>query len=291
MSDLATTLTTGLALGATYGLIAVAVALVWVGTRTLHLAIGPVLVVGVLLRLVLGAELVSAVPGAVAVLVGVAAAAALSAALEPLVLRPLRAWVPWLLGLAVAAAVVDAGAGRWLGTRTFRPAPLVGGTGERTLAGLEVSEPVLAALLLGLTAAVLLSLALARTTWGATLRLVGGSPDAAALLGVRPRVVRAGVLALAGAAAALAGLLVAPIGFVGVTQGATFTIRGVAAAVILGLGGPWRAIAGGLLLGVAEAVGQQVAPGISGDLAVALVALGVLVLAGGQQRREWGRAW
>lgn len=291
MSDAAATLATGLALGATYGLIAVAVSLVWVGARTLHLAIGPVLVVGVLLRLVLGSDLVPGVPEAVAVLVGVAAAAALSAALEPAVLRPLRPGVPWLLGLAVAAAVVDAGAGRWLGTRTFRPDPLLGGSGERTVAGVPLPEAVLVALLLGLAVAGLLGLALARTRWGATLRLVGGSPEAAALLGVRPRMVRAGAFALAGAAAALAGLLVAPIGFVGVTQGATFTIRGVAAAVILGLGGPWRAIAGGLLLGVAEAATQRVAPQVSGDLAVAVVALVVLVVAGGQQHREWGRAW
>lgn len=290
MTDPAVVLTTALALGAAYALVGVAVSIVALATRTLHLAIGPILVVGVLVRLVLGSELVG-VPDALAIALGLFAGAALSASLEPLVLGRLRSGLPWLVGLVVAAAAVETVGARWLATRSFRPAPLLGGHGVVDIGGSVVAVPVLVALAVGLPAAVALAVVVRNTRWGRRLRVVGAEPAAAERSGFAPARIRAGALALCGAVAVLAGLLIAPFTFVGVGQAAPLTVRAVAAAAILGPGGPRWAIPGGLALGAAEAIAQSWWPRAGGEVAVAIVVVALLVWRGNDRSQEWGRAW
>jgi branched-subunit amino acid ABC-type transport system permease component/ABC-type branched-subunit amino acid transport system permease subunit len=225
---------TALALGSVYGLLGAAVSAVALTTRTLHLAVGPVLVVGVLVRAVAGAELLG-VPGPVAVLAGLAVGAAASALLQPLVLARLPEGLAWLVGLGVAGAVLEAGTARAFGTVTLRPPKLV------ALPDLgPVDGAVVTAVVVGLPLTAVLAFAVDRTRWGRRLRLVGGSVEAAARGGVHAGRVRAGVLAVAGAVAVLAGLLVAPIAFVSTGQATALTVRAVAAATLLGRGGGRR---------------------------------------------------
>jgi branched-subunit amino acid ABC-type transport system permease component len=276
---------TALALGSVYGLLGAAVSAVALTTRTLHLAVGPVLVVGVLVRAVAGAELLG-VPGPVAVLAGLAVGAAASALLQPLVLARLPEGLAWLVGLGVAGAVLEAGTARAFGTVTLRPPTLV------ALPDLgPVDGAVVTAVVVGLPLTAVLAFAVDRTRWGRRLRLVGGSVEAAARGGVHAGRVRAGVLAVAGAVAVLAGLLVAPIAFVSTGQATALTVRAVAAATLLGRGRPGTALAGGLLLGAAEAVAQAVAPAVGAEVAVAVLVVGLLLLRGDATARAWGRVW
>ncbi len=190
------------------------------------------------------------------------------------------------MGFAVLGAAIEAAAARTLGTRTVRPGLLLDLPG---VAGLDAA--VVVAIVVGLPAAGLLSLAVARTRWGRRLRLVGGSDLAAAHSGVDPDRVRTVAFAVAGAVAVLAGLLVAPITFVGPAQAASLTVRGVAAAALLGRGSPAWAVPAGLALGLAEAAAQSAWPVAGGDVAVALVVIAVLVVRGSDAGRAWGRAW
>lgn len=286
MSVLVTTLLTGLALGAVYAVIGTAVATVAVATRTLHLAIGQILVAGVLLDLVLGIEELTGLPPAGAVLIAIAAGAGVSALLVPLILRPLSRGLPWLVGLAVAGGIIEAVVARTLGTRTVRPVPVL------DLPGVGGADPaVVTALAVGLPVAVVLSFVVASTRWGRRLRVVGSSEAAARLAGISPVRVRVGAFAVAGGIAVFAGLLVAPITFVGVSQGAALTVRGVAAAALLGRRSPAWAVPSGLLLGLAEAAAQSAWPAAGGELAVATLIVLVLVIRGAEGGRAWGRAW
>jgi branched-subunit amino acid ABC-type transport system permease component len=280
------TLGAALALGLTYALVGAAVAIVATATRTLHLAVGQVLVAGLLTALVVASPVLD-VPFGVAVAAAVLLGAALSASLGPLVLDRLPSGLAGLLGLVVAAGTLDALLARTVTAGTFRPAPLV------TLPGAAdaVDPGVLAAVLLGPPAVTLLVWLLARTRWGRRVRVVGGSATAAARAGVDPVRVRAQALALGGAAAVVAGLLAAPISFVGTGQATGFTVRGIAAAALLGRGGPLAAVAGGLLLATAEVAGASLWPGAGGEVAIALVVVAVLALRGGEHLRAWGRAW
>lgn len=276
--------------GIGYALVGVAVVAVARATRTLHLAVGAVLVLGVVAWLVLDAV---GVPSAPALLAAVALGAAVSASLEPLLLRPLRTAEDALLtlvGLAVAAALIETAAGRWLTTRSVRPDPLVGSGATVELAGVALPGGTLAAVVVGLPAVVGLAGAIAATRWGRRVRVVGASPAAAELAGCSPGRVRAGALAVSGAAAVVAGALLAPLTSIGVGQAGGLTVRAVAAAVLLGFGGPGRAVVGGLLLGAAEAAGQAVWPAAGGTVAVALTVVGVLAVRG-RPVRAWGRPW
>jgi len=285
--DVGVVLVTGLALGAAYALVGVAVSAVAIAARTLHLAVGEVLVVGVLASLYLQA---AGVPRVAAVALAIASGAVVGALLEVAVVRWLTPGVARLVGLAVAAAAIQALAARTLTTRTFRPRPLLLGEGTVSVGGLALPRPVIAALVVGVPVAVTLAAVMVGTRWGRRLRVVGGSAHAAALGGVSDAWVRVGAFAVSGAAAVLAGLLVAPVALVGAGQGMGYTVRGVAAAALLG-SSPLLALPGGLAIGIAESVAQSAWPSVGGDVAVGVVVVVVLVARRGELRAAWGRAW
>ena len=275
---------TALTLGVAYALVGAGVAVVATATRTLHLAVGQVLVAATLVQLVLGSAVLG-LPRGVTVLAALLGGALLSAALEPLVLRPLPSGLAWLVGLVVAGGVLDAALARWVTPGTFRPDPLL----ALPIAGLDTA--VTSAIVVGLPATAALAVVLVATRWGRRARLVGGSTDAAERAGVSPSRVRAQALALGGAVTALAGLLIAPVVFVGTGQATGLTLRGVAAAALVGAGGPAWALVGGLLLGAVEVAGGAVWLEAGGEVAVAMAVLAVLVVRGGDHLRDWGRAW
>lgn len=281
-------LATGLALGVVYGLVGVAVTSVTLATRALHLAIGPLVVVGVIVGLV-GAGL--GLPPVGALVAALVVSAVVSTALEPLVLSPLarrggegddEEVMRWLIGLAIAAAVIDQATVRWLTTREYRPAALLG--------AVDV-DPLPAAVAIGSIGLVSASWLVGCTRLGRQLRIVGGSRRAAALAGIGTARTRAAGLALSGALAGLAGVLIAPLTPLGTAQSQGLTVRGVAAAVLFGVGGPARAVAAGLTIGMVEAASAWVAPQLPRDVGVGVLVVGVLCIRGGELRRAWGRAW
>jgi branched-subunit amino acid ABC-type transport system permease component len=273
------------ALGSVYGLVGAAVTVVAVATRTLHLAVGQVLVAGVLTALVAGSA-ATGLPWAVAVLLALLVGTALSGALGPLVLERLPTGLTWLLGLVVAAGILDAVLARTVTAASFRPRPLL----ELTTPG-NLEPAVVVAVAVGLPAVAAIDWALRDSRWGRSIRLVGGSPVAAQRAGISPAGVRAATLAVGGAATVMAGLLAAPISFVSTGQGAGFTVRGVAAAALLGRGSPRSAVLGGVLLATAEVTGATLWPAAGGEVLIAVVVAGVLAVRGGEQRRAWGRLW
>lgn len=273
---------TAIALGVAYGVVGVAVAVVAAATRSLFLAVGAVATAGLTGALLLGVTEVTGVPGPVALVAGLAAGAVLGATLGPVVLARRPAGVAWPVGFVVAAGAVEALLLRTVGGRAVRPDPLL------DLGGLGA---VGTAVVVGLPVAVAVTWLVARTRWGHRVRIAGSSPEAAERAGIRVLGVRSAALAVAGTAAVLAAALAAPVVPIGPAQAAGLTVRGIAAAALLGRAGPAWALPGGLALGVAEAVGQRAWPAAGGEVAVALVVVGVLVVRGADGARAWGRVW
>lgn len=281
MGDVGVVLGTGVALGVVYALLGVAVSGVAVATRTLHLAVGAVVAAAVPLQVALSVEEVTGIGDLPALLGALLLAVLVSAALAPLAGTRARDLSVGLVGLVVAGGVLEAATARWLSTATLRPNPIIA-TGDLDLGGFTLAEPAVAAMLVGLPGAAALVWVLVRTRLGARLRLVGGSPAAADQLGFSLGRLRAAAFALSGAAAVLAGLLVAPLTFAGPAASAGLTVRAVAAAALLGLGRPTAALAGGLALGLAEAVGASLWPAAGGEVAVTLLVVGVLGIRAGE---------
>jgi branched-chain amino acid transport system permease protein len=279
-----------LGLGLAYALLGAAVSVVAVATRTLYLAVGAVLVAGVLVALVVASPVLG-LPAGVGVVAGLATGAALSAALGPLVLDRLPAGATWLVGLVVAAGVVDAATARGLTAQVLRPAPLLPLPGLGPAGAEVVSAEVVVAVAVGAPAVALLAWSVTRTRWGRRVRLVGAAEPVAERCGIAPSLARMQALAVGGAAAVLAGLLAAPIATIATGQAGALTVRGVAAAALLGAGGPVAAVLGGLLLGAVEVAGATWWPAAGGEVAVTVLVVGVLALRGGAHLRAWGRAW
>jgi branched-chain amino acid transport system permease protein len=132
-------------------------------------------------------------------------------------------------------------------------------------------------LVLALAVAVLggLQLFLSRTGLGREMRAVAQDPDTAALVGVNARAVYARATGIAVATAALAGAFLAIRSTVEPSSGPTQLIFAFEAVVIGGFGSLWGTLLGGIVLGVAQAVGAHIDPQYS-ILAGHLVFLAVL---------------
>jgi branched-chain amino acid transport system permease protein len=122
-----------------------------------------------------------------------------------------------------------------------------------------------------------LQLFLSRTTTGQLIRAVADDREAAQLAGTRYRHVFGIAAALAIGTVALAGLAFGMYSSFSPTSGSTRLLFAFEAVVIGGLGSLWGTLAGGMVLGVTQAIGAAIDPSF-GTLAGHLVFLAVLAI-------------
>lgn len=121
-----------------------------------------------------------------------------------------------------------------------------------------------------------LALFLRRTKLGRAFRATSDDPDAARLMGIDIKRVFAVAMALAIATVALAGVLFGARSSFDPFVGPARLIYAFEAVIIGGLGSLWGTLAGGVTLGVAQAIGRQINPQW-GELFGHFVFLAVLV--------------
>ena len=267
-------LLSGLAAGAVLGLVALGFTLVAGTVRVLHLAHGDVVVAAVLVGVlgVLGTTPVAVAlapgPAAAFVLLVLGAGVLLAVGVALLAVRPHLPGagrtgdaLGWVAGGVAAALLLREGLGLLLPQQGYAvPDPLrldaLTSTGVLLLPGGQaLPARVPAVLLLGLLIGVLVERLLVRSRFGRALRAVADDPDAAALSGVPASRVVLQVFALAGALAAIAGLLDAPgRTSLSVDDGVVLGLAGIAAALLGGLGSPRGALLGGLGVGLLQAL-------------------------------------
>ncbi|TAM59980.1 branched-chain amino acid ABC transporter permease [bacterium] len=131
---------------------------------------------------------------------------------------------------------------------------------------------------IGLTCAVLVLAwwLYTRTTLGLALRAAAFDPDGAQLVGINVDKLNAVTFAGGGVLAGVAGLLISPLSYASPWFGITFAISGFAAAIVGGLGSWPGAVAGGIILGLANAIMLRYVSGQWGTFAT--FALMLLVL-------------
>jgi branched-chain amino acid transport system permease protein len=129
---------------------------------------------------------------------------------------------------------------------------------------------------LGTTAVVVvgLYLFLRHTLPGRAMRACSSNPEAAMLAGINIPTMRTLSFVISAALGALGGCVISPIAMTQYNMGSGLAIKGFAAAVLGGLGNPLGAVAGGLLVGLLEAVSVSVLPAAYKDA----VAFAVLIL-------------
>jgi len=263
----------GLAAGMVYAAIALALVLIWRGTRVLNYAQGAMAMLTSYIALTVISATGSYWLGFAAAL---AAGLILGTVVERTVIRPVTGKPPLnavivSIGLLI---LLEGLAGVIYGSnnRSFPFAYSVNGLSIGSVArGITRNDLFTAAAVLG--AACLLAAAFRYTSAGLRLRATAFNAGVARLLGVRVgRMLTLG-WALAGLIGALAGMLVSPPLLNPNSMDAIFVL-GFTAAVIGGLESPVGAVAGGLLLGVV----LNYASGYLGSESVNLFGLAALLL-------------
>ncbi|MGA9009451.1 MAG: branched-chain amino acid ABC transporter permease [Xanthobacteraceae bacterium] len=113
-----------------------------------------------------------------------------------------------------------------------------------------------------------------RTALGRAFRATADNPEVAQLMGLDNRRVFALAMALSLAVVAIAGVFLAVRANFDPSQGPARLIFGFEAVIIGGLGSLWGTLAGGLILGVAQAVGAHLNAGwqiLAGHIAFLIV--------------------
>ena len=147
------------------------------------------------------------------------------------------------------------------------------------IAGIVVGVPQLVSCALAVAVVAALSFVLKRTKIGRALRTIAENPDTASLLGVDVGRVVPVVFVLTGLLAGVAGaLFTVNYGDVSPFMGDNVGTKAIAAMVLGGVGSIWGAIAGGLVVGLAETLSIQFFGGDSVAMTVWGLVLVIIVL-------------
>ena len=241
----------GLMLGSVYAMVAVAFTLSIGVLNFLNFSIpGLFMIAGMSTWALIHAG----VPWPLAILAALAITTAVSLVVERFTWRWLRGaehFVPLVSSMAFLL-MFEHLAIAWWGSEMRVLPPLFAGTDWR-IAGFVVSLPQLAALMVSIASIWGLSALLKRTSLGRGLRTIAEDSDTALLLGIDIGRIVPIVFALAGLFAAIAGVLFA-LNYRQVQpfMGEAVGLKGISAMIVGGMGNTWGAIAGGLIIGIAE---------------------------------------
>lgn len=253
---------TGLAQGAVYGLVALGFTLCYRLVRVLNFAHGDVIAGATFVAVLatVGTTPVLRAPSAGVALAQVAVALAVGAAIGGLLylvaVRPFGGELGWVAATVTAGLVVREALALVLTREAYLVAdPLRLPTRNVSLpGGGTFSVRLVAVLAIGLAVGVAVERLLVASRYGRAMRAVADDRDAATLMGVPTERVVLGAFVVAGLLAGVAGLLSAPAGPVTVSGGVILGLKGTTAALLGRLGSARGAIAGGLALGVVEAL-------------------------------------
>lgn len=268
----------GLLLGGLYGLFGLGLALVFGVMRVVNLAHGELIVAGAFLGVVAVGVLPGVPPWALALPVALAGAA-IGWTLQTVLVNPAlkggNVLVPLMLTFGLGVVLRNAGVAAFgADARAIDGGPLTRAGVD--LFGLQVGLYPLLVLALAVALFAALQWLLSRTEFGRVLRATADAPEVARLMGVKPERVFAQVMALGTAFAMLAGFLLAQRTSFTPFSGAERMLIAFEVVIIGGLGSFWGALGGGMLLGLAQVLGQKWDSN-AGSLYVHLVFLLVLL--------------
>ncbi|UUU39111.1 branched-chain amino acid ABC transporter permease [Streptomyces sp. NBC_00162] len=272
----------GLSMGSVYALIALGFVVIFKATEVVNFAHASLLLAGGYVTAVLHDD----IGFWAALTVGIGAAAAVGAGVEFLVMRRYRGQDQSVLAIVTIGVdiLLTTDLTRRIGTDVLALGDPWGDAvvhlGPVTLPQTRIAAFVSASLLIGA-----FLLLFRYTAWGVAMRAAAEKPETAALMGVRLGRVSLAAWAVAGALAAVAALFLTVFPTPGLERATSLAaLKAFPAAILGGLDSTTGALAGGLIVGVTEAMatgyqGQLAFLGRGiGDLAPYLVMVAVLLL-------------
>lgn len=255
MVELLQSVVNGVGVGLIYGLIGIGFCVIYNASGIVNFGQGVFVMLGGMVCQTLLAQL--GMPIAVAIALTIPLVAISGMIMELVIVRPMihRGATPFAIILATLAAQI----------MIERITLLTFGDQPRTYADFTTGGPLKIGdvaigyqlfwiLGCGALLVLLLWLFFTRTRTGRALRACSQNREAAQLLGIPVSHMMLVAFALSAALGAIAGILVTPTQYTAYNVGTPFGVSGFIAAIIGGFGRPGGALAGGLLLGVLQAL-------------------------------------
>jgi branched-chain amino acid transport system permease protein len=242
----------GITVGAMYALAALGFSLIYNASGVINFAQGEFIMLGGMFAVFLAQ---AGLPLPLAILMAIALAALAGILVEKLAIEPAgNAEVVTLIIITIGASLTIRGLVQvFLGKGNHALPPFTGDTPILVLGATLLPQSLW---VIGVTVVVVAALAwfFGRTLLGKAVLSTAYNNLAAQLVGVNTRFILLLSFGLAAALGALGGILIAPITYTSYDAGIMLGLKGFVAATLGGLGSGVGAIAGGLILGVVEAM-------------------------------------
>ncbi|MDT1062101.1 branched-chain amino acid ABC transporter permease [Paracoccus sp. CPCC 101403] len=252
MSEFLQFLFSGLTVGAVYALVALGFTIIYNASGVVNFAQGEFVMLGGMITVFATA---AGLPLPLAALVAIAATAAVGVALNKLAIEPARgAPVVSLIIITIGASIFIRGAAQLIFDKQIHSFPAFSGDDPIHVMGATILSQSLWAIGGAFAVFVGLWLFFTRTILGRAVLATSNNRLAAQLVGINTDFVMTLSFALSAGIGAFAGVLITPITMTSYDVGLGLALKGFAGAMLGGMGNPKGAFAGGLLLGLIEAM-------------------------------------
>ncbi len=244
----------GVTVGATYGLTALGFTMIYNTTGIINFAQGEFVMLGGMLAVF--SMKWGGLPLPVAVPLSVLLVTAVGVGVDRLTIRPMRGrpTVSLVIVTIGVAILLRGGAMLLFGKDTHSLPPFSEGPAIPIGGAALLPQSIW---VLGITLAVLVAMKLFfdRTITGKAMLACACDRKAASLMGINVDVMVTVSFAFSALVGALGGVILAPITLTAYDVGILLGLKGFAACILGGLGNPFGAVAGGLIIGVLESLG------------------------------------
>ncbi len=159
-----------------------------------------------------------------------------------------------LIILTLGFAIFLRGLAQVIFDKQLHTMPSFVGDGSFEIFGAILSYQSLLVIVVSLIIVISLYLFFKRTKTGQAMVAASVNVDAARLMGINIKKILVLNFAISAVIASIGGILLTPITSTNYEVGIMLGLKGFSAAIIGGLGNPWGAVAGGLLLGILESL-------------------------------------
>ncbi|MBF0528452.1 MAG: branched-chain amino acid ABC transporter permease [Deltaproteobacteria bacterium] len=245
---------TGLTTGSIYALIAIGFCLIHNSTGAVNFTQVDFVTLGGMMMYTFLQQ--TGLPMSVSFFLAIATVTLVGVAFQWLAIRPARSReVIIIIFITIGASHVIRGLIKIIWGKNSMAVPPLTGDQPILLFNAAILPQTLWIVAITIATVILLQIFFYRTLTGKAMRAVAVNPRAAALAGIKVQRLVMLSFGLAGALGALAGILIVPIATLNYEIGVMLGLKGFAAAILGGYGHFFGAIIGGLILGVAEALG------------------------------------
>jgi len=247
----------GVVRGSMYGILASGFTLIYNSTQVVNFAQGEFLMLGAMLMYALATA--AGLPIFLSLVLALVGAILLGWFLKIGIVDPLMARRAPIINIIIATLayglVMSQGSGAVIGKNRYAVPSLIDGP---TLAegSLRLNSQGLTIIVVTIAVTLGLWYFFSRTTTGLAIRAVGYNFDAARGLGLNVSRLIAVTFVLSAAVSAVAGAMIAPITGASAYMGLGYGVKGFAAAIVGGIGNPFAAVLGGILVGTIESLGS-----------------------------------